>query len=252
MSRSDFEPGLLAADVVAERGLRTARPVRTIEGDLVVMVEWPQGTEHPLALLEYVGGTPIDPTTAAGAEVAGRVLGRVQAALTNVPRRELALDAPRDYLHFLRSAHQDLGDCSWLHSYNADLVAEIERLTADGLELVPGLWDGPEVVVDEASDIGLIDFGNVDLHPIAHVLGYGITQVSPPGRTNAQRESTFLEAFTSECKVPEAEMAVIGPFRKVTLATYAKFIAMRRMASRDLPAELELALHRLLSELEHR
>ena len=249
MARRDFEPGLLAAEAVSGVGLAAAAPVRTDDGELVVMIEWPDGVPHPLAVLEWVEGSPVDPTTRSGAARVGATLGTVQARLLGLSVDHLVLQPPRDYLAYLRTTDQDLGSYAWLHEFNAGLVAEIEATTASGgLTVGPGVWDGPEIVIDDRGTIGLIDFGNVDVHPVAHALGYGTTQVSRPGRTNPENERIFLDAFAAECPVTDQDVAAIPCFRKATLAIYAKFMTTRRLTGR-LPPELDDGLDRTLAEL---
>jgi Ser/Thr protein kinase RdoA (MazF antagonist) len=233
--RRDFEPGLRAAEVASEAGMRVAKPVRTATGDLTASVEWPTGTDHPLAVMDYVAGSPLDRRVHSSAAVVGSTLGRVQRRLFEVGAERLGLHSPRDYLAYLRSTDQDLGEQSWLHDYNAELVVEIDELTAAArLTVGPGVWDGPEVVVDNDQDpsLGLIDFGSVDVHPVAHVLAYGTTQVSPPGREDESRVQAFLDAFTSACPVSPQDLEATPAFRRVTLAIYAKFMSSQRVRRR--------------------
>ena len=249
MDRHDFEPGLLAAEVVSAGAMRAATPNRTSSGQLVAMVEWPDGVAHPLALLTWIAGQPLDPTTPAAAPAIGRTLGRVQTLLLDAGRERLGLSTERDYLGYLRSTTQDLGDHDWLHARNAALVGEVDELAATGtLTCGPGVWDGPEIVVDRDGAFGLIDFGNVDWHPVAHVAAYGTTQVSPPGCDDPPLVETFLSAFTQECRLTAADVEAIPIFRNVTLAIYAKFMATQRAAGR-LDVGLEDFLYRSLADL---
>lgn len=250
MYRDDFEPGLLAAEVVAAAGLRAAAPRRTSAGEALVMVEWPDGVEHPLALLAYMDGDRLDPTTPSAAARVGSTLGRVQAILLHAGAKQLALSGQRDYLAYLRATTQDLGAHQWLHEHIAELVAEVDDLTSTGrLTCGPGVWDGPEIVVDDQGEAGLLDFGVVDWHPIAHPLAYGTTQVSPPDRENAGLVETFLSAFVEECPLSEVDIEAIPLFRRVTLAIYAKFMAARR-ASGLLDANLDARFDRMIAALQ--
>jgi len=244
MHRHDFEPGLLAAQVVSAGGMRAATPQPTNAGELVAMVEWPDGVEHPVALLTWIAGQPLDRTTQGAAETIGRTIGHVQALLLDAGRERLGLCTDRDYLSYLRSTTQDLGEHDWLHERIAELVAEVDALGETGtLTCGPGVWDGPEIVVDGDGVLGLIDFGNVDWHPFAHVAAYGTTQVSPPGHDDRRLTETFLSAFMKECQLTTADINAIPIFRKITLAVYAKFMATQRAAG-NLDEGLEEALHR--------
>lgn len=249
MSRRDFEPGLLAAGVVAAGGLRAATPKTTPAGELATMVEWPDGHDHSLALLEWVPGRHLEPTSPVAAATVGETLGRVQTLLLDAGPARLGLSGDRDHLAYLRRADQDLGRRHWLHQRIAELVAAVDELTDAGqLTWGPGVWDGPEIVEDRDGILGLLDFGNVDWQPVAHAVAYGTTQVSPPGRENPEAVAAFLAAFTRECRLATADVAAVETFRKVTIAVYAKFMATRHAAGR-LDAQLHEALERCLTAL---
>lgn len=48
--------GLRAAELADEAGVRSGRPRRTIDDELLIMVETERGSPHPLAALECGGG----------------------------------------------------------------------------------------------------------------------------------------------------------------------------------------------------
>lgn len=111
--RADFEPGLRCAELLAEGGMRTARPVHTDDGELLAMVEWPVGHWHPLAVLEWVDGRA--PSTRADSlQLLGRVCAEIHARLLNVDPADLGLGSdPNAHLAYLEGTHQDLGDMAW-------------------------------------------------------------------------------------------------------------------------------------------
>src|SRR4051812_20793988 len=55
-ARPYVEGGLAVSEVIDAGAWPVARPLRTIDGELTVMVEWPLRIEHPLALLSWVPG----------------------------------------------------------------------------------------------------------------------------------------------------------------------------------------------------
>lgn len=251
MHRHDFEPGLLAAEVVARStGFRTAAPVRTTVGDVLVMVEH-NGYAHPLALLQWVQGEPMPVDNDAAARELGHLLGTVQRTLAQVPPTALGIvEDDRGFLAYLRSPTQDLGEHQWLHARITDIVDEIDaRLDAGALMCAPGVWDGPERVRDPSGRIGLIDFGNTGWYPVAHVIGYGTSQVRVAEDTDEARAiDAFIAAFVAELPVSTADLEVVNLFRLATVATYAKFMA-RRSATGHLPPAMRTGFARVLSEL---
>ena len=251
MHRHDFEPGLLAADAVARAtAFNAAAPLRTMAGDVLVMVEH-NGYAHPLALLQLVQGEPVPVDNETAARELGYVLGTVQRVLTQVPSTALRIkEDSRGFLAYLRSTTQDLGEHQWLHPRIADIVSEIDgRLDAGTLLSAPGVWDGPERVRDANGGIGLIDFGNTGWYPVAHVVGYGTTQVRVADReAEARAIDAFIAAFIAEFPVATADLEAVKLFRLATVATYAKFMA-RRSATGQLPPTMQTGFARVLTEL---
>jgi len=251
MPRQEFEPGLLAADVVARAGeFRAAAPVLTTDGDVLVMVEH-NGLAHPLALLRWVDGRhhPVDDVTSA--RELGAVLGRVQSTLAATPAADLRIETnDRSFLHYLRSTHQELGEYGWLHRRIAEIVDQIDRVLDTGrLTHAPAVWDGPERLRNRDGSIGLIDFGNTGWFPVAHTIGYGASQVRVTDAREERRAiDAFIAAFVAEFPMTEADLEAVSLLRLATIATYAKFMA-RRAATGQLPEVMQLGFSRVLSEL---
>lgn len=251
MHRHEFEPGLFAAEAVANAGeYRTAAPIRTTDGNVLVMVEH-NGLEHPLALLRWVDGRhyPVDDATAA--RELGQVLGRTQRTLATTPPAELSIETDgRAFLDYLRSTKQELGEYSWLHQRIGGIIEEIDRVLATvKLTYAPAVWDGPERLRGPDGSIGLIDFGNTGWFPVSHVIGYGTSQVRVSEPDEERRAiDAFVAAFCEEFPVTDADLDAIQLFRLATIATYAKFMA-RRAATGQLPEVMLLGFTRVLTEL---
>ena len=247
MSREDFEPGLLAAEIVSSQGFRAACPVRTTSGEVLRMVTGPRDLVHPLALLTFVDGEPIDPSAPDAPRMLGRLLGSVHAALRDLAPEVLHI-VPNDsaFLAYLRSDDQNLGEHQWLHSANREIAdAAAERIGRGDMTIGPGVWDGPEVVADEAGSLGLLDFGNTGWFPAAHVMACGTMQVSPPGGHDLRdRAAEFIDAFRSAVEILDADVDAVPLFRRVSSAIYAKFMAGRSAAGRH-PPELDDAFARV-------
>jgi Ser/Thr protein kinase RdoA (MazF antagonist) len=251
MHRHEFEPGLMAADVVSRAGeFRAAGPVRTAGGDVLVMVEH-DGLTHPLALLRWVNGRQYPVEDETSARELGVVLGRVQRTLAAAPAAELQIEpVGRAYLDYLRSTSQDLGDYGWLHHRIGEIVARIDTLLdAEVLTHAAAVWDGPERLRDRDGSIGLIDFGNTGWYPVAHTIGYGTSQVRiSDAAAEARAVDAFVTAFASEFPVSAADLDSVPLFRLATVATYAKFMA-RRAATGQLPEVMRVGFSRVLAEL---
>jgi Ser/Thr protein kinase RdoA (MazF antagonist) len=108
----EFEAGLRAAEIVQEAGVRSGQPLRTRRGALTVMVEGPPGHQHPLAVLEFVLGSPAGKLMP---ETAGALLGRVHSALME---KGSGLVTPRDLVSDLAvsAEHSDLGQYEWVRA----------------------------------------------------------------------------------------------------------------------------------------
>jgi Ser/Thr protein kinase RdoA (MazF antagonist) len=82
--RADVEGGLRAAAILARHGLRTGPALHTRTGQLTRLVEYPAGHWHPLALLRFVEGEPLDWRTTEALGIAGDTLGTIHRALLEV------------------------------------------------------------------------------------------------------------------------------------------------------------------------
>src|SRR6266542_2829190 len=97
-SRDSFEIGLLASEIVERHGLRSGAPLRTPGGDVTVMVEHPPGKQHPLALLRFVPGDPLELIAPAGLHTYGKTLGRIHHILIDANYKPERSDSLFPYL----------------------------------------------------------------------------------------------------------------------------------------------------------
>lgn len=79
-----FDAGLATSELLELDGWDIATPVRTDDGARYRLVTWPDGREHPLALLRWIDGRPLDADALDGIEVKATVCGRVHAQLLHL------------------------------------------------------------------------------------------------------------------------------------------------------------------------
>ena len=243
--RSYFEAGLAASErVAAAVDLPVATPRRTSAGERVVMVEWPQGHEHPLALLEYVDGEPLDPDAADTPATVGRVCGLVHRALLGVDPGDVGIRGAEVGPMFLPDDGWDLGEHGWLDRVCAELVERAAR-EAHRLRWTVGVWDGPDVRL-RAGDgqLGLLDFGHTFWQPLVHAVGnrwlvcaYG----------DADRRRRFRAAFDEHVQLTSAEEELLPVHALLSATYYARWASTQPDA--DTQAWLATLVGHLRAEL---
>jgi len=234
-ARDEFEPGLRAAAVIATTGLATATVRTTRSGERLKMIEWPPGYHHPLAVLDFVPGSLVRITSPEAPAILGRVCGMVQARLAQVDANDLGLeDRGEEWLDYLISTNEDLGDFAWLHEVNATLAARASGAAAS-LGRSCGVWDGPDVLM-ETGTLGLVDFGHVAYQP---TINFVANRLVACALGDEQRRAQFLVAFSRELTLPEQDLEWLALFELVNVAIYAKFAAWRlqNKPDRGIPAD---------------
>ena len=222
--RDHFENGLRAAEVALQAGLRSAAPLRTTDGQLTVMLEWPKGHWHPLTLLRWVEGTWFRDDAPRAIEEFARIHGTLQAALA----RDIPIPPDADlfsYLDYLESSDQTLGENGEVQTLVGQVAAEARRFQeTTPMTIANAVWDGPEVVVDEEGRYGLIDFGFCRPLPVVHAMANRSLHF---GLEENERTRRFVELYVNHFPLTEAELAGVSLFRKVSLAIYCKYQAWR-------------------------
>jgi Ser/Thr protein kinase RdoA (MazF antagonist) len=187
------------------------------------MIEWPPGHHHPLAVMDFVPGRPLRVTSPEAPAILGKVCGMVQARLAQVGPNELGLeDRGEEWLDYLISTEQDLGDFAWLHEVNATLAARASGAAAS-LRRSCGVWDGPDVLMETGTP-GLVDFGHVAYQPTINFVANRLVACALGGE---QRRARFLVAFSRELTLPKQDLEWLPLFELVNVAIYAKFAAWR-------------------------
>lgn len=230
--RAHFETGLRAAEVAQNAGLRSAAPLRTSDGELTLMLEWPAGHWHPLTLIEWVEGTPLDSDAPGAEEEFARIHGTLQAALTDgIPVAD-GTDT-FSYLDYIATPQQDLGDSGELQEIVGGVAERARRFQEEtAMTVATAVWDGPEILIDSTGAPGLIDFGYCRPMPVLHSMANRSLHF---GLEENDRTRRFAELYLKRFPLTDSEMAGFTLFRQVSIAIYCKYQAWRLVEAELLP-----------------
>ncbi|MEN3273316.1 MAG: hypothetical protein V7636_2077 [Actinomycetota bacterium] len=248
--RAYFEVGLRVSEIVHRRltteHFQVAVSVRTTDGDLTELVEWPVGNEHPLAVISYVRGDPLTANDADDVDLCGDVCGRVHAALLDVAPDDVGI-----------AAHAELDDVQTETEEATQLdrlCIELDNRTRemrDSVRHAVSVWDGPDIRRADRS-IGVLDFGHCGWHPLVHVIANRSLNVA---LSDESRLEPFLEAVERHVPLTTEERDAIPLYRLLNAAIYARWVASERVARCD-PSfnehwfnELTAMLHRELPRI---
>jgi Ser/Thr protein kinase RdoA (MazF antagonist) len=229
--REHFEVGLRASRIVQTRigsaGFDVAVPIPTTTGLLTELVEWPAGTDHPLALLTYVRGDPISGGDLAAPQLLGDVCGRVHAALLDVSPTDVGLQTLPEEPDG-NYPDRDAGPYSWLHPLWRELEQRAWALRSD-LRHAISVWDGPDIRCRQ-DRVGLLDFGHCGWHSIVHV----VANRSLSAALNDQsRLASFLTAVEQHLPLTQVEHEHLVLHRLRNAAIYARWVAVEKVARGD-------------------
>jgi Ser/Thr protein kinase RdoA (MazF antagonist) len=259
--RSYFETGLRVSQLVDARvgsdAFEVAVPVPTRAGELTALLEWPPETFHPLALLTFVHGDPLEGPKDEAARVLGEVCGRVHAALIDLTPGDVGLTSVPDQPDG-NYPDRSAGPYEWLHALWRRLEQDAWSFRHE-LRHAPAVWDGPDIR-QRPSGLGVLDFGHCGWHSIAHVVSNRSLNAALVDRSLLV---TFLEAVERHLPLTRAEHDHLALHRARNIAIYARWVAMEKVARNDpgfndrwfrellqaLPVELEAAGVPVPSEL---
>lgn len=221
--RDHFENGLRAAEIALQAGLHSAAPLRTKDGALTVMLEWPAGHWHPLTLLHWIEGTVFQGEQPGDIEEFARIHGTFQSALARGIPVGPAAD-PYSYLGYLESEFPP-GEAGELPALVGAIASKARRFQeSTPMTIANAVWDGPETLVDEQGRIGLIDFGFCRPMPVLHAMANRSLRF---GLEENDKTRRFVELYVKHFPLTKAELAGVPLFRKVSLAIYSKYQAGR-------------------------
>lgn len=226
-ARDAVERGLRAAELVEElTGMPTGRPVRTREGELTVMVEGPPGQRHPLALLEYVPGHPLDWRSPQAPRITGETLGAVHAALHGA-----SFDAGKDHqlCEYLERETFEISEAELVHAAATKAVMAVRAFEA-AHEVTKGAiyGDGMEILIEHRTGrVGLIDWGTVSREALLCDVVIAAAMLR-----RAQGEGSldrFFQVYLERSPVAPGELDGLVHYQQLLSARQARFHALRAM-----------------------
>ena len=240
----EFNAGLAVSELLDLPGWDVGTPVRTDDGGLSCVLEWPSGHPHPLALLRHVEGVPLRVEDPASVDVMASVCGRVHAQLLGIDREAVGAkplpDGPID--------EWDLGAHQWLD----DVLLDVRERTTEARPRVRscvGVWDGPDVLLRDDGSIGLIDFGHTTWQPLVNVVA---NRSLVAAYDDADQLARFVDVLQRELPLTSNELEVLPLYRRQNAAAYARWAAMRVQEHGDQSAVdwLDTLLRFLRSDVE--
>ena len=218
--RTYFEQGLKASEIVAaSTDYLVATPCLTTSGERVVMVEWPEGRSHPLAVLEFVPGETLERDDPLSAQRMGSVCGTVHRVLLEVDPRTLGIEpviAPMEP----PTDGWDLGDLAWLNDVFVALLTRATESIHD-VRWTVAVWDGPDIRLHDGH-IGLLDFGHTFWQPLVHAVA-NRSLIAAYG--DERRLEDFLQGLHEHLELTAEEKEVFHLYGLINAGIYARWAA---------------------------
>lgn len=216
-ARDRFAAGAEAAHALAERGLQTGRPLRSLDGRFVEE----QG-DVVAALLHLVEGAPVDPDDSAALVRLGAALGELHTALTDIapppgagewPWRPRPLTA------------EERKEAPWLAERLGVVAKASEAAVSKGglaARLVHG-DAGPDAFIFDAEAWGVVDWDSVRVAPAVLDIASAYVLAGPHSL------DALVTGYSSVRPLPEREIGLIPLFTALRLMLHAAY-AVSRMA----------------------
>ena len=223
------DAGLAASELLDVEPWDVARPVRTLDGERYRLVPWPEGHDHPLALLTWVDGRVPAIDEPGAVERKATVCGRVHAQLLDLDPDRVGVPVPAPDRPVDPLPSWDLGPHQWLDDALTELLEETVAWCPTVRSCV-GVWDGPDIRVRDDGGVGLIDFGHTSWQPLVNVVANRSLNGEDQGASTLAR---FLAALAQELSLTEPELEALESFRRCNAAGYARWAAMRMQEHGD-------------------
>jgi Ser/Thr protein kinase RdoA (MazF antagonist) len=222
-ARDSFESGLRLAEIVEQHGLSSGAPLRSNTGELSVLVERPVGHQHPLALLRFVPGHPIELDSEAGARVYGETLGKIHSILLKNGHRPKNSASIFDYLTEPRS---EVDQHQWMRpAIDATIAAVHAFESTHKVTYGPIYGDTLQLRLDDVTgQVGVIDWGASDWGPLLFDIAMAIQAIK---RTDLQNPQSFIEAYLGTGPISRDELDGLPTYQALMWARTARFFAWR-------------------------
>ncbi len=218
-----FEGGLAAAELAGHAGISSGAPLRTHEGARSILVGAPSGQPHPLALLRFVPGEPLDYGQPGAASLYGHLLGWTQRLFLDGGLMEQVAGDLYAFLQeddaFVR-AQPGLGEL-------IQRALEAAREDAQRRAVTYGIiWaDRVEIVCDiETGRAGIIDWGAIERGPLLFDVALTGLWIFPEG---SQAYEAFLAAYLATAPISRSELEELKYYKALVWARQAKYFAYR-------------------------
>lgn len=189
-----------------------------------MLVEQPPGHQHPLALLRFVPGRPLDLSAPDAQSLVGGLLGRVHRILHDagaIPGCQdplfayLAMDAPEVFAHH-----------PWLRpllSRAVNAVRAFEAATPATYGVIYG--DGLQVLRnEETGQVGLIDWGAVGWGPLLFDVALAVEGFRGAGATQTEE---LVASYLAEAPIAPREVRGLERYVALLWARQARYFAWR-------------------------
>lgn len=222
--QSAFEGGLRAAAIADRCGIPSGAPLLTANGELTVMVAALPGQRHPLALLRFVAGEPLDLRAPDAAHVVGGMIGHVHRALREAGN---ALDLPDRLFPFLTEEQPELGArFPWLMPAIQRAIGAVREFEAT-MPVTYGITYGDDMeFVRETGTgrIGLLDWGTVGRGPLLFDLAIAVEMLH---RAGSEGRIPLVCNYVAEAAVTPDETRGLDRYIALLWARQARFFAWR-------------------------
>lgn len=220
-SQEALEAGLFAAELAERHGITSGAPLRTKEGALSLLVTEPSGQRHPLALLRFVEGSPLNDAEPGAASLYGQVLGRTHTLLQGLIQ-QVTLDVYDFLLQEEDYVVSQPGLAELIRrACTAARAFEARRAVTSGV-----IWaDRVEIVLEkETGRVGVIDWGAIERGPLLFDVALTLLWLFPKG---SQASEEFLHAYLAAAPITSDELEGLPYYTALLWARQAKFFAYR-------------------------
>ncbi|GLV53214.1 hypothetical protein KDH_00690 [Dictyobacter sp. S3.2.2.5] len=249
-SREAFEAGLQAAEIVERAGIASGAPLRTIAGEQTIMLEGPPTLFHPLALLHFVPGEPLDVKQPGSAYLTGSLLGRIHTILLREQFRPQSGDRIFAYLKEEAVEVTAQIGLSLLLQRAVEAVETFEKRTRVPYGTLYG--DSLQALFDRKThQVGLIDWGAISWGPLL----FDVALATELFSFSQAQTDCFLQSYLAEALIESQQLEGVKFYQALRHAQLAKFFAWRLAHQATLgnpdPMANELALKENRMTLAH-
>jgi Ser/Thr protein kinase RdoA (MazF antagonist) len=238
-----FESQLRMTEFLHGRGLPVARPLRTPDNRLCVMVEGPPGKHHPLGVMTYLPGEPVTTFSAPIQREAGRLLADIHRTMFEA---DFVSRDPRFFYEYLESETSPIAYEDWVRPITREVLAEVRSFEAEH-DVTRGiiLGDDFQLIHDaETGSFGVVDLGHSIWGPVAAdvaIMQLWFRKTVPP--------EPFIDSYFNHSFATAKDREAIPVYSRMRLAGLLKFFAWRVLHASGYDEKAREANERSVQEL---